>query len=247
MICASGALSRTAAAAELDADADKILRAMADYVGALPAFTVEIDEDKEFVNTQGQKLQLSASITAAVQRPDKLRVHRKGVITDFEIIASGKTINFHAKKLDVYAALEGSGDIDGAIGAIRALTGLDAPGADLFYVSSYTGLVDDVTSSRHVGMSFVGGVQCHYLAFRTPQLDWQIWIQAGDEPLPMKYVITSKWITGAPQYSVRFDNWNTDPQLAASQFDFSPPPGARPLDEIPVNELGDLVLEALEK
>ncbi len=246
-ICACAVVSRTVDAADLDADADTILRAMSDYVGALPAFTVEIEEDKEFVNTQGQKLQLSASITAAVQRPGKLRVHRKGVITDLEIIAADKTINVHAKKLDVYAALEGPGDIDGSIGAIRALTGLDAPGADLFYANSYAGLVDDVTSSRHVGMSFVGGVQCHYLAFRTPQLDWQIWVQAGDKPLPMKYVITSKWITGAPQYSVRFRNWNTDPPLAAGYFEFSPSPEARPLDEIPVNELGDLMLEALEK
>jgi len=244
---AGAMVHRTAAAADLDPEADTILRAMSEYVGALAAFTVEIDEDKEILDTQGQKLQFSASLTAAVQRPDKLRVHRQGVITDMDLVASGKTITVHAKKLDAYKSVEGPGDIDGSIGAIRALTGLDAPGADLFYGDSYTGLVDDVTSSAHVGMSYVKGVRCHYLAFRTPQLDWQIWIQAGDEPLPMKYVITSKWITGAPQYSVRFRNWNTKPQLPADHFDFSAPPGARELDQIPLNELGDLIVEELEK
>ena len=70
-----------------------------------------------------------------------------------------------------------------------------------------------------------------------------MWVKAGDEPLPMKYVITSKWLTGAPQYTARFHNWNTKPEIDASQFEFKAPEGARKLDSISVNEAGQLMIE----
>ena len=88
----------------------------------------------------------------------------------------------------------------------------------------------------------MGGVECHYLAFRTARFDLQLWVATGDEPLPMKYVITSKWITGAPQYSVQMSNWNLKPQIAAQQFEFSPPQGAKRIDELSVDEAGEITL-----
>ncbi len=60
-------------------------------------------------------------------------------------------------------------------------------------------------SSGYYGTAYVGGIECHYLSFRSTKVDLQLWVKVGDEPLPMKYVITSKWITGAPQYSVQRD------------------------------------------
>ena len=71
-------------------------------------------------------------------------------------------------------------------------------------------------------------------------MDWQIWVKAGDEPLPMKYVITTKWMTGAPQYSVQLSNWNTKPVIASSRFKFVAPKGADKLEALPVDETGEI-------
>ena len=60
-----------------------------------------------------------------------------------------------------------------------------------------------VESDVYVGVTYVHGVECHHLAFRENKVDWQLWVKAGDTSLPMKYVITSKWMTGAPQYTVQ--------------------------------------------
>ncbi len=38
----------------------------------------------------------------------------------------------------------------------------------------------------------MNGIECHHLAFRAEKVDWQVWVQAGDTPLPMKYLIISK-------------------------------------------------------
>jgi hypothetical protein len=70
-------------------------------------------------------------------------------------------------------------------------------------------------------------------------LDWQLWVQAGDKPLPMRYVITSPWQTGAPQLEVSLRNWDTSPPVTEKQFTFSVPDGARKLDAFPVELMDD--------
>jgi hypothetical protein len=56
----------------------------------------------------------------------------------------------------------------------------------------------------------------------------------------MKYVITTKDVVGAPQFSVQFSNWNLKPAIAAGRFNFVPPKGARRLEALPVDELGEI-------
>jgi hypothetical protein len=73
-------------------------------------------------------------------------------------------------------------------------------------------------------------VPVHHLAFRTPSIDFQVWVQDGDKPLPRKYVITTKWMTGAPQNGVELTDWNLAPRIDDTVFTFTPPAGARKID-----------------
>jgi hypothetical protein len=65
------------------------------------------------------------------------------------------------------------------------------------------------------------------LRFRTPEVDWQIWIEMGASPIPRKYVITSKTVSGAPQYTLRIKDWKADAQISADAFTFTPPQGTK--------------------
>jgi hypothetical protein len=152
-------------------------------------------------------------------------------------------LTIHGRGLSVYMQSEHAGTIEDAIDQVTTKTGFDIPAADLLYRDSYGGLIDGVVSGDYLGRGFVDGVECHHLAFRQSKVDWQLWIQAGDQPLPMKYVIVNKWVTGAPQYTVRFRDWNTKPVLKADRFAFSPLEGAKKLESISFNEVGGLMLE----
>ncbi len=103
-----------------------------------------------------------------------------------------------------------------------------------------------VVNSAYLGTDYVNGVECHHLAFREAKTDWQLWVQVGDASLPMKYIITTKWVTGAPQYSVRFRDWNTKPQFEANRFEFSAPEGARKLETLEANEVGELMIKEVQ-
>ncbi len=73
------------------------------------------------------------------------------------------------------------------------------------------------------------------------EVDWQLWVEIGARPIPRKYVITSKSVTGAPQYTLRIKEWQSDAPASAEVFMFQPPQGAKQvaadalanLDEVP--------------
>jgi hypothetical protein len=80
----------------------------------------------------------------------------------------------------------------------------------------------------------VGKVKCHHLAFRQKTIDWQIWIQDGDKPLPRKMVITYKRDAGGPQFTARLSRWNVKPKLSKDTFEFEPPADAKKVDLLKV-------------
>ena len=198
------------------------------------------DIDLDYIDTAGQKLKLSSSGSILLARPASYHARRSGPFGSFELFIDGKTSTLYSQQRGAYFQIATPGAIDVAIGALRIETGLELSGADLLYVDAYAGLVTDVTSGAHYGTAYVDGVECHHLAFRAAKVDWQIWIQTGDKPLPMKYVITTKWMTGAPEYSVRFSDWNTQPAIPAGSFGFVPPAGVQRLESLQVNEMGEV-------
>ena len=227
----------------IDPDADKILKTMSSYLGETETFSMNADIDFEVVSRNGQKLQLSSFATAVLKRPAEFHIQRKGIIANAEFIFDGTTLTLYGKNLNVYAQIEVPGTIDDAIRAYELETGIPAPGADLLFDDPYAILSSGVESSAYLGIAYVNGIECHHLAFREAKVDWQLWVKTGDAPLPMKYVITSKWHTAAPQYEIRFRDWNTNPQINDEQFTFSAPEGATRLETIPVNEMGEFIIE----
>ena len=235
------------AASDLNPHADEILRSMSKFLAGTQTFSVDADIGYEIVNHSGQKLQFNSRSTVLIDRPSRFHVTRKGRFADADLTYDGAKLTIFGKNLNAYVQQDLPGTIDDAIRGVEMLTGLSAPGADLILSNPYAILSSGVISSGYYGKAYVGGVETHHLAFRTDKVDLQLWVKDGDEPLPMKYVITSKWITGAPQYSIALSNWNLQPQFTVQQFAFSPPQGAKKIDALMVDEAGEIVLSEEEK
>jgi hypothetical protein len=216
---------------------------MSEHLSGLKAFTVDADVDNEILDLAGQKLQLSSSASVALERPNRIRMHRQGGVADVELLFDGQVLSLQSESRNAYLQRDIPGTIDHALRAMSNEFGIDMAAEDFFYADPYSGLLTGVTSGAYLGWGYVEGIRCHHLAFRADHVDWQIWVQTGDTPLPMQYVITSKWVTGAPQYTARFRNWNTKPDLDPSQFEFEALKGARKLDSISVNEAGQILIE----
>ncbi len=84
----------------------------------------------------------------------------------------------------------------------------------------------DVQRGEYLGIHEAAGVPCHHLTFEQATIDWQLWIDAGKDPLPRKLVITYKTEDEVPQYTATIRKWNLEPRLPDALFVFTPPDGA---------------------
>jgi hypothetical protein len=207
-------------------DSDALLKAMADHTAAQKSITATFDSDIEVITPELQKIQFASSGQLKMTRPDKLRIKRTGGYADVELIYDGRTVSLYGNNAKAYVQTDAPGTIDQLVDAIQARTGGAMPGTDLLLTNAYDVLMSDVIEGHYVGQGVVDGVDCEHLAFRGHDTDWQIWIQTGAQPIPRKYVITSKTLAGAPQYTLRIKDWKSDAIADADAFAFKPPEGA---------------------
>ena len=215
---------------DVEPKADQTLRKMSDYLAQLQQFKIQTESMLEIVLTSGQKIQYYNQLEIAIKRPNKLRVSREGQVYDQEFFYDGKTLTQYSKGGNVYATIEAPPTLDGALTFALETLHIEAPGSDLIYSNAYNILMENVNSGFYVGISIVDGVNCHHLAYRDDEVDWQIWIEDGDKPLPKKFVITTKWLTGAPQYTISVKSWDLSPKLKDDMFTFVPPKDAQKIE-----------------
>jgi hypothetical protein len=223
-------IAQPAARADNGDDAMAILKTMSGYIDAQQSIALLYDSDVEVITPQLQKLQFTSSGEVLLDRPNKLHATRHGGYADVDVYFDGKLATVYGNNINAFASLEVQGTIDQLIERLRGDLGIDAPGADLLFSRSFEGMTADVLEARHIGRGVVDGVECEHLAFRNADTDWQIWVEFGPKPIPHKYVITSKTMAGAPQYTLRISGWRSSTQPSADAFAFKPPAGAKQID-----------------
>ena len=223
-----------------EADAKRLLKAMSDYLAAQEAFSFNYDATLEVVTVDGQVLGIASSGSVAVNRPDKIRASRQGGFADVEMIFNGKTMTVFGKNVNMYTEIEAPGSIDNLIDVMRNQYGRPLPAADLLSADAYDTLMQNVNDVKDLGSGVIGGVECDSLAFRSDEVDWQIWIAHGDQPYPCRLVITSKTIEGGPQYSIQTSQWATGAGVAVTDFNFVNSTGAQKVDVDDLQGAGDL-------
>lgn len=231
----------TSVSAQADeAYAKKTLKSMSEYVGGQTTLSFEYDSILDVTTVDGQVLGLASSGSVSLNRPDKIHSKRSGGFVDVESLFDGKTLTLFGKNLNIYAQIEVPGTIDHLIDELKNTYNRPLPAADLLLSSSYDELMHDVTDVKDLGSGVIGGVECDTFAFRTEEVDWQIWIAQGDRPYPCRFVITSKLIANAPQYSVQTRAWKTGADVAADDFQFKNSTDAEKVGLEDLKGMGDL-------
>jgi hypothetical protein len=214
-------------------EATKILKASTDFLAGQQRFSAETRNTLEVVLKTGQKIEFNSTARQSVQRPDKLRAERTGDLVEQVFVYDGKTLTLSEPGSKVYAQVPVPGTLEEMLDYARSKLDVVAPAGDLIYKNAYDILMDGVTEGTVVGKAVIEGVLCDHLAFRAPQVDWQIWIQEGAQPLPRKIVITTLDLPNAPQFSVTITHWNLKPAFDAKTFAFTPPAGAKQIEFVP--------------
>ncbi|HLB13615.1 MAG TPA: DUF2092 domain-containing protein [Burkholderiales bacterium] len=214
----------------IDPQAQAILKKATDYLAGLKQFSVDTRSTIEVVLESGQKLQFDHGASASVQRPNRLVARRKGDLVNQVFYYDGKHLTLYNPDQKYYATVAAPDTLEAMLDYARESLDVIVPAGDLLYRNAFEILMADVVAGFVVGKGVVAGVRCDHLAFRNADVDWQIWVQEGDRPLPRKFVITSTQVAGAPQFAVVMTNWNTAPKLAEGMFAIAPPKDAKKID-----------------
>jgi len=216
--------------AGIEPQAEKLLQRMGDFLASRRQFGLTAETSIEAVLTSGQKLQFNAPATAIVSRPNKMRAHRKGDITNQEFYYDGKTLTLYNPKENLYATAAVPATLEEMLDYAREKLDVIAPAAEFLYKDAAQKMLREASAGFVVGQTVVGGVKCTHLAFRGEEVDWQVWIEDGDKPLPRKFVLTSKQVKGEPQFTAVVRSWDLAPKVTDRDFNFAPPKGAKKIE-----------------
>ena len=223
-----GGQERTPSA--IDPKADAILKRMGQTLADAKSFTFDSHAVTQHVLEDGQKVEFARNTKFAIRRPNRVAAD---VVGDFEELSfryDGKTVTLYTRRTDSYGACDAKENIDATCDLLAGQYGMVLPLADLLFEDAYKTLTSSVRSGRHLGSGYVFDIKCHHLAFRQEAVDWQIWVDEGERPLPRKLVITYKETPAQLQFTAYLNNWNVSAELPDDRFTFKTPAGAKKID-----------------
>ncbi len=219
--------AKVAQAGDIEPEAITALQRMSAYLGTLTAFEIKGETSLELVMDDGQKFEVDGTTKYVVQRPNGFMIE---VATDKKVrqfFYDGKSVTVNAPKLGYYASFPAPPTIRETLNLAHDKYGIVVPLEDLFRWSEPgQSHADRLQSAWVVGPATIDGAACDQYAFREGDIDWQIWIQKGDKPVPRKVVIIDRTDPAHPAFIARLD-WNTSPQLTRAAFAFTPAADAK--------------------
>jgi hypothetical protein len=200
------------------------LKEMAKYLLTLKDFQVRGAITDEIVLVDGQKIQVAKTTNLLARLPDRLMVDIDGDQGAKIYFYNGKEFSIFAKDLGYYAsAPTAARTLKDLVNALDDKYGVEIPLADLFLWGD--GDEAGLTSAIDFGPSDVDEITCEHYAYRQEGLDWQVWIEEGSHPLPLKLVLTTTTDEARPQHEAIM-KWNLAPSYDEAAFTFDPPAGS---------------------
>ncbi len=211
----------------IDPRADDVMKRMSAFLAGMKTFTLEAEETFDAEFARAYRIQLTNVRTLTVERPSRFATVATGDTLHRASWYDGKSLTVLNRKQNVYASLDMPGTIDAVLDALATDYEVVLPLSDLLYSETYPTMMGSVLYGKYLGTHLAAGTSCHHLTFGQEGLEWQIWIDAGAQPLPRKLTIAYWDQPGVPQYHAVFRRWILDPKITPDQFVFRAPADAK--------------------
>ena len=194
-----------------------------EFLSKAGSFSVTAEVEYDALQGNGERIEFGGVRKITVVRPDKMYAEiteRDG--TKKEFVFDGKDIYYADIEQNVYASVPRPGNINQAVRYFTEDLQMPLPLGQLIS-SGVSGMVKkEIYAGGFVEQSTINGVLCDHLAFRTKNIDFQVWIASEGDPLLMRLVIDYKNAPGEPQFRAMLKDWNFKPAVSDSLFVFKP-------------------------
>ena len=210
----------------IDPDAIDAVKKMAAYLHTLKSYQIIDDVTQDDVLEDGLIVQSTSKVDYLLARPNRMRVEVTSDERHRLYLYDGKTFTVWARLVNYYATVPAPATIGQLFEDVTNKYDIELPLYDLYNWGNKDEDINKIKTAVDVGPSSVNGVTCEHYAFHQEGVDWQIWIQLGEFPLPRKLVITTLTDDARPQHSDTLA-WNLAPSFNDGAFAFDPPPDAK--------------------
>jgi hypothetical protein len=234
VLAKSGYQADSTGQSAIDPGAMEALNKMGVYLRTLTSFQVLADITTDNVLDDGQTIQFGSKVNLLAARPNRMRVE----VTDDDghrfYFFDGKNFTIFGQVVNYYATVPAPPTLAQLADDLNDKYGIEMPLYDLFQWGTNDANIKKIKAADDIGPSAVDDVTCEQYAFRQEGVDWQIWIQLGEFPLPRKLVIRTLTDDAKPQHS-EILTWNLAPSYSENAFTFDPGPDARRITIAEVN------------
>ena len=212
----------------IDDGAVDALKEMSNFL--MSAKTLEIDTQgtMDVVTNNGQRIQLDGTTNYKIRRPGFVITYNSD-IKSRTFIYDGKNFTVYSPKLGFYASVPAPGTNREVLDTIYKKFGVALPLEDLFRwgdSGANAARIQSLQSAYKVGTATLDGVPTDHFAFREPDVDWEVWIDQGPQPLPRKLVIVDRTDPARPTFTSRL-RWKVNPTFSDADFRFVPDSNAK--------------------
>jgi len=203
------------------------LKNMSNYLMQAQTLGIKSEGSLDVVTNDGQRIQLDGTTTYKVRRP--------GFVIDYvsdmksrRFIYDGRTFTVYSPKLGYYASVPAPPTNREVLNTIYKRFGIALPLEDLFRWNdpSSAARIQGIKSAYYIGTVTLDGVETNHYAFREAAVDWELWIQQNDQPLPRKLVIVDRTDPARPTFISRL-SWQVNPSFTDADFTFVPDANAK--------------------
>jgi hypothetical protein len=195
-----------------------LLKAMTDTLTGAKSITLHVEKTFDDILVTGQKVQYSGAIDIALRRPDRLYVSYGDDFASREVWFDGTQFVLQDHKARVHGQLPAAGTVDASLDAVAEKYDVVMPLAGLLGDDVQQRIDENLHYGLYIGLSDVEGVAAHHLLLSNDSADWQLWIDAGETPWPLKIVVTDTTEPSEPQKTFLFTDWNLAADLPESMF-----------------------------
>ena len=210
----------------IDPAAIDTVKKMGAYLRSLKVFQVLGDVTHDDVLEDGLIIQSSSKIDMLAAKPNRMRVEVTSDDRHRLYLYDGKTFTAWGRLTNYYATVPAPPTIGELFKQVQEKYDIELPLIDLFKWGTNEDDINKIKTAIDAGPTTVEGVTCEQYVFHQEGVDWQIWMQLGDYPLPRRLVITTLSDDARPQHTITL-TWNLAPSFNDAAFVFDPPPDAK--------------------
>ena len=203
------------------------LKEMSTYLMQAKTLGITSQGSMDAVTNDGQRIQLDGVTTYKIRRPGFV-IDYSSDVKSRRFIYDGKNFTVYSPKLGFYASVPAPPTNREVLDTIYNKFGIALPLEDLFRWGDGQNAdrIKALKSAYEVGPATIDGVETDHFAFREADVDWEVWIQQGDQPLPRKVVIVDRTDPSRPTFTARL-SWQVNPTFTDADFTFVPDANAK--------------------